>query len=548
MRWLRWSKARRTSESISARSGRPRTSGLGSPSGSTVRTRSYPKKPTAPPANGGRSGSGAWRCRSTASAASAYGSPGWPSDQRTTSRGRQPMNDQRPTRWPCSADSSRKAGWVGSSARSLRNALTGVSVSAMNVWRSGISACSRASTRTVSRSGAIGNASTPTANEHLLRVGERPPAAVEQDGQMEEDVGGLVVDAIVGLDVGGLDDLLGLLLDLRARELAVIEQPDHVGAVGALGATALDDALDRGQGLVGRHAVDLAAMEARALAGVAGGAGGLDEGEQRVAVAVQAQRADRLRVARGRALVPLLGARAAVEVQLARLQSAAQGLGVHVRKREDLAGAPVLDDARDQALLVEGDVGGVEHGADPSLGRMAARVAAALAVLALGFAMGAIGLPSSYLFAALVVGVGVALVRPGAVSVPGWGFTAGQAVTGVVLGAYLRSSTLSAVASDWLPVTLVSLGTLAVTTLCGIVLARLAPVDRPTASLGMIAGGASGIVAMADELGADGRLVAFMQYLRVLLIVAYTPLAAGLVFGAHGGSVPGETILGTPGD
>jgi membrane AbrB-like protein len=177
---------------------------------------------------------------------------------------------------------------------------------------------------------------------------------------------------------------------------------------------------------------------------------------------------------------------------------------------------------------------------------MLARVAAALAVLALGAAMGAIGLPSSYLFAALVVGVGFALVRPGAVSVPGWGFTAGQAVTGVVLGAYLRSSTLSAVASDWLPVTLVSLGTLAVTTLCGIVLARVAPVDRPTASLGMIAGGASGIVGMADELGADARLVAFMQYLRVLLIVAFTPIAAGVLFGAHGGNVPSESLLGTP--
>src|SRR4051794_11082735 len=364
---------------------------------------------------------------------------------------------------------------------------------------------------------------------------------------MEEDVGGLVVDAVVGLLVGGLDDLLGLLLDLRAGEPPVVEQLDHVGAAGALVPTPLDDALDRGQGLVGRHPVDLAAVEARALAGVAGGAVGLDEGEQRVAVAVQAQRADRLRVAGGRALVPLLGARAAVEGQLARLLGAAQRLGVHVREREDLAGAPVLDDARDQALLVEGDVGGVEHGADPSLGRMLARVAAALAVLALGFAMGAIGLPSSYLFAALVVGVGFALVRPGAVGVPDRGFTAGEAVTGVVLGAYLRSSTLSAVASDWLPVTLVSLGTLAVTTLCGIVLARVAPVDRPTASLGMIAGGASGIVGMADELGADARLVAFMQYLRVLLIVAFTPIAAGVLFGAHGGNVPSESVLGTPG-
>src|SRR4051812_50192253 len=161
--------------------------------------------------------------------------------------------------------------------------------------------------------------------------------------------------------------------------------------------------------------------------------------------------------------------------------------------------------------------------------------------------MGAAGLPSSYLFAALVAGVAVALVRPQAVSVPDWGFTAGEAVTGVVLGAYLRSSTLSAVADDWLPVALVSLGTLLVTTLAGLALARAAPVDAPTASLGMVAGGASGIVAMSDELGADGRLVAFMQYLRVLLIVAFTPLVAGGLFCAHRGEGAGGTGVGAAG-
>src|SRR4051794_29265842 len=183
---------------------------------------------------------------------------------------------------------------------------------------------------------------------------------------------------------------------------------------------------------------------------------------------------------------------------------------------------------------------------DPSLRALAARLATAVFVVALGWAMNALGLPSSYLFAALVVDVALALVRPGAVTVPDWGFVAAQAVTGVVLGAYLRSSTLGAVADDWLPVLAVSAATLALTTVAGLVLARVAAVDAPTASLGMIAGGASGIVAMSDELGADGRLVAFMQYLRVLLIVAFTPLAAALFFGAHGGDVPGESLLGTP--
>jgi membrane AbrB-like protein len=63
----------------------------------------------------------------------------------------------------------------------------------------------------------------------------------------------------------------------------------------------------------------------------------------------------------------------------------------------------------------------------------------------------------------------------------------------------------------------------------------------------MVAGGASGIVTMADELGADDRLVAFMQYVRVLIVVLLTPLFVALLFpGASAGTVPTghEPVLG----
>ena len=52
----------------------------------------------------------------------------------------------------------------------------------------------------------------------------------------------------------------------------------------------------------------------------------------------------------------------------------------------------------------------------------------------------------------------------------------------------------------------------------------------------MIAGGAAGITAMARELGADERMVAVLQYLRVLLIVSLMPVAATVVYGASSGS------------
>jgi membrane AbrB-like protein len=52
---------------------------------------------------------------------------------------------------------------------------------------------------------------------------------------------------------------------------------------------------------------------------------------------------------------------------------------------------------------------------------------------------------------------------------------------------------------------------------------------------------------MADDLGADDRLVAFMQYLRVLIITLLTPLLVPVVFGLHAKSLEQDTgpVLGT---
>src|SRR4051794_13409027 len=148
----------------------------------------------------------------------------------------------------------------------------------------------------------------------------------------------------------------------------------------------------------------------------------------------------------------------------------------------------------------------------------------------------------------MLAGLGYALLAPGRLSLPPGGFQIGQAVTGVALGTFLHSSTLSGLGTRWVPVVLVSLATLAVTIVAGLLLARIANLDRPTASLGMVAGGASGIVAMADELGGDDRLVAFMQYLRVLVVSLLTPLLVPLVFpGAHsvGNVAGGGPVLGS---
>jgi uncharacterized protein len=179
-------------------------------------------------------------------------------------------------------------------------------------------------------------------------------------------------------------------------------------------------------------------------------------------------------------------------------------------------------------------------------------VALAAATGAAGWALGEIGLPSSYLFAGLLLGLAVALLWPERLDVPERAFVGAQAVTGVTLGLFLQSSALEAVGRSWLPVLLASAGTLVVSLVAGVALARATQTDTRTATLGMVAGGAAGIVGMADDLGGDDRLVAFMQYARVLAVVLITPVLVPIAFAGHhvagAASVPAGPLFGDPAD
>ena len=167
----------------------------------------------------------------------------------------------------------------------------------------------------------------------------------------------------------------------------------------------------------------------------------------------------------------------------------------------------------------------------------------ASAVIAAGVAGAVVftvlGLPSPALFGGLLAGLVRALAFRRRIAVPVHAMTAAQAVVGVSMGSLVDLATLRTVAANWLPVLLVTLGTLLLSLLAGLVL-RLQPGINPvTGAFALIAGGASGIIVMARELGADERMVAVLQYLRVLLIVVLMPVVATGLYGASPGSGSG---------
>jgi uncharacterized protein len=159
----------------------------------------------------------------------------------------------------------------------------------------------------------------------------------------------------------------------------------------------------------------------------------------------------------------------------------------------------------------------------------------AVSVLA-GFLAQAASVPAGWLVGPMLVAVAAALAWPERPTVPRLGRVAALAVVGGVLAAAFRPSVLPLIARHWFPVCLVTCGTLAVSLGVGLLLGRVARLDRRTAALGSLPGAASGMLAMSDPLGADPRLVAVMQYTRVVVVVFSA--AAVSRFGLIPGTAP----------
>jgi membrane AbrB-like protein len=139
-------------------------------------------------------------------------------------------------------------------------------------------------------------------------------------------------------------------------------------------------------------------------------------------------------------------------------------------------------------------------------------------------------LPSAVLFAALLGGMAHALTSPTELRVPAVAFRTGQALIGITIGSLVSLPALSGMGRALLPVTGVTGGTVLLSLAAGRVLSLRGDVSPVTGAFAMIAGGASGVVAVARELGADDRVVTVVQYLRVLVVLLLMPLVTAVVF------------------
>ncbi|MFI0150060.1 AbrB family transcriptional regulator [Streptomyces lydicus] len=174
-------------------------------------------------------------------------------------------------------------------------------------------------------------------------------------------------------------------------------------------------------------------------------------------------------------------------------------------------------------------------------------VARWLAVVAvcylLGSAADAMDVPAAHLLLSLFAGAAAALCGLVRQPFPKQANRVSQAVVGVLMGSYLSPHAVFSMAGSLVPVIAVTLLTIALCAAAALALPRIARMSRADAVLGLVPGGSAAIISCAEEMDADSRVVAFMQYFRVALVAGTAP-AVVLALGAStsGSTPPGVSL------
>ncbi|MGR7374651.1 AbrB family transcriptional regulator [Klebsiella aerogenes] len=150
----------------------------------------------------------------------------------------------------------------------------------------------------------------------------------------------------------------------------------------------------------------------------------------------------------------------------------------------------------------------------------------------LSFVLFRLHLPAAPLLGPLIAGITLSL-RGVTIRLPRPFFISAQAIIGCMIARALTPSIFGVLAANWALVLIILLSTLAISALTGWLLVRYSSLPGATGAWGSSPGGASAMVVMAQEYGADVRLVALMQYLRVLFVVGAAVMVVRFALGGE---------------
>jgi membrane AbrB-like protein len=171
-----------------------------------------------------------------------------------------------------------------------------------------------------------------------------------------------------------------------------------------------------------------------------------------------------------------------------------------------------------------------------------------LAIVAISAAVGGAlqiaGIPAALFLGPLAGGI-VTGVNNATVRVSIWPYRAAQGIVGILIARALTTQILVTFWADWPLFVSVVLSVLAASSLLGYLISRWQILPGTAGVWGASPGGATAMVLMAEAFGADARLVAFMQYVRVIFVAVTAAVVAHLSVDMSGAALP-ETVWFPP--
>jgi uncharacterized protein len=141
-------------------------------------------------------------------------------------------------------------------------------------------------------------------------------------------------------------------------------------------------------------------------------------------------------------------------------------------------------------------------------------------------------LPAALLLGAMIAAMSAAALES-EIKVPAIAFILAQGTVGAMVARVLKPSILTEIRSDWLLFFVAVFAVIAASAALGWLLASRRVLPGSTALWGSFPGAATVMSLMAEAYGADVRLVALMQYLRVVCVATTASIVAAIW--AHGG-------------
>lgn len=159
-----------------------------------------------------------------------------------------------------------------------------------------------------------------------------------------------------------------------------------------------------------------------------------------------------------------------------------------------------------------------------------------------GYGLQALQLPAGLMLGPLILGAALGM-KGATVRVPGLAYQLAQGIAGCLIALHIEPEVLGRVAELWPVLLIFVVLTFVAACATGAIAAGWTGIDREVSVWGFLPGMAGTMIAISHDRGLDSRMVAFIQILRLMVVIASMVVAAMLLVGpaaqpASGASAP----------